>query len=267
MVGEERGQSAPAAPLGRHHCPHFQDASGQRGALTRPRPSPDPGCAPPTPPCADRTSGALRRSSEQRRGASGTPEAGTGAGRMLGRGSPGRAPGQRGNATCPQTCTPLSLRSGPGGRLWLPRYGRPHNQGKGDAGPVPGRALRAGAGGTQAWGGGAVSSTAGGPAHHRNPLPAALPVAVLASPEPHWMTTAGHCHKAPSVPPEQHGQQRELQVPTQVRPAVEGWGPRQQPHWGAPCARCQKGPDKLWAGKGTEVREQGRLLPAQRQTG
>lgn len=81
------------------------------------------------------------------------------------------------------------------------------------------------------------------------------------------MTMAGHCHKDHSVPPEQQGEQWEPQVPTQVRPAVrlmEGWGPGQQQHWGAPCTRCQKGPDKLWAGKGTEVRQQGWLLPAQR---
>lgn len=60
-VGEEGGRPARAALLGRHHYPHFPDASGQRGALTRARP-PDPDHALPTPPCADRTSGALRRS-------------------------------------------------------------------------------------------------------------------------------------------------------------------------------------------------------------
>lgn len=60
-VREEGGRPARAALLGRHHCPHFPDASGQRGALTRARP-PDPDHALPTPPCADRTSGALRRS-------------------------------------------------------------------------------------------------------------------------------------------------------------------------------------------------------------
>lgn len=76
------------------------------------------------------------------------------------------------------------------------------------------------------------------------------------------MTTAGHCHEDHSAPPEQRGEQREPQVPARAGPVV---GPGHQPHWGAPCARCQKGPDKLRAGKGTEVREQGRLrLPRDR---
>lgn len=48
-VREEGGRPARAALPGRHHCPHFPDASGQRGALTRARPGPGTGARPPDP--------------------------------------------------------------------------------------------------------------------------------------------------------------------------------------------------------------------------
>lgn len=254
-VREEGGRPARAALLGRHHCPHFLDASGQRGALTRARP-PDPDHALPTPPCADRTSGALRRSQGAEAGSLGD----TG-----GRGWSRQEAGGGGLGRRPQMCLSLCLRSRLGG-AWLPRYGRSHDHGRGGAGPVPGRALRAG-GGVQAWGGGPHAPP--GP-----PLPTALPAAVLAPPEPHWRRgplpddNGRPLSRRPLGPSKAAWGAAGAPGARTGRPgggADGGVGPRHQPHWGAPCARCQKGPDKLRAGKGTEVREQGRLrLPRDR---
>lgn len=219
VTGGQRGRRTARAgsPAGRHHCPHFPDASGQRGALTRARP-PDPDHALPTPPCADRTSGALRRSQGAEAGSLGD----TG-----GRGwSRQEAGGGGGLGRCPQMCLSLCLRSRLGG-AWLPRYGRSHDHGRGGAGPVPGRALRAG--------GGASRLGVGGPTHHRDhPSPQHFqrrcwhPPSRTGEEALSRMTTAGHCHEDHSAPPKQRGEQREPQMPARAGPAVgptEGWGP------------------------------------------
>lgn len=178
VTGGRRGRrtAALAALPGRHHCPHFPDASGQRGALTRARPGPGTGARPPdpdhalpTPPCADRTSGALRRSQGAEAGSLGD----TG-----GRGwSRQEAGGGGGLGRRPQMCLSLCLRSRLGG-AWLPRYRRSHDHGRGGAGPVPGRALRAG-GGRPGLGWGAPRTTGTTPPHSTSSGGAGTPRAAL----------------------------------------------------------------------------------------